>query len=77
LRVLPENTRLIPNLKSLRSYQSRITPEQIEPLAAQPNNPESVTVNNYYYNNFRKLAENYPNFSAGMKAKGSTMQASC
>jgi hypothetical protein len=71
---LPENTELIPNLKRLRLYQSKITPEQIEPLVAKPNNLEWVTVNDYYYKGFSRLAEKYPNFNVRSEAEGSTMR---
>lgn len=71
---LPENTGLIPNLKRLRLYQSRITPEQIEPLVAKPNNLESVTVNDYYYKSFSQLTEKYPNLFVRAEAEGSTMR---
>jgi len=74
LPTLPENIELIPNLKWLRLYQSRITPAQIEPLVAKPNGLESVTVNDYYYRSFSEIAGKYPNFNVSTEAEGSTMR---
>jgi hypothetical protein len=62
-RSLPENIELIPNLKDLKLTFSGIVPKQIVPLIARPNGLESVTVGEAYFEMFRELTAEYPNFS--------------
>lgn len=60
---LPENIELIPNLKDLKLTFSGIVPRQIVPLIARPNGLKSVTVGEAYFDMYKELTAEYPDFS--------------
>jgi hypothetical protein len=62
-RSLPKNIELFPNLEDLELTFSGIVPRQVVPLIARPNGLKSVTVGEAYYEMFKELAAQYPNFS--------------
>jgi hypothetical protein len=60
---LPKNIELFPNLEDLKLTFSGIVPRQVVPLIARPNGLKSVTVGEAYYDMFKKLTAEYPDFS--------------
>jgi hypothetical protein len=60
---LPENIDLFPNLEDLKLTFSGIVPRQVAPLIARPNGLKSVTVGEAYYDMFKELTAEYPDFS--------------
>ena len=62
-RSLPKNIELFPNLEDLMLTFSGIIPRQVAPLIARPNGLKSVTVGEAYYDMFKDLAAEYPDFS--------------
>jgi hypothetical protein len=62
-RALPKNIELFPNLEDLKLTFSGIVPAQVQPLVARPNGLKSVTVGEAYYDMFKELAAQYPEFS--------------
>ncbi|MDT7687737.1 MAG: hypothetical protein QOE46_496 [Acidobacteriota bacterium] len=60
---LPDNIELFPNLKDLKLTFSGIVPKQIVPLIARPNGLKSVTVGEAYFEMFKELTTEYPDFS--------------
>jgi Leucine-rich repeat (LRR) protein len=60
---LPENIELFPNLKDLNLTFSGIVPRQVVPLIARPNGLKSVTVGEAYFDMFKELTTEYPDFS--------------
>jgi hypothetical protein len=60
---LPKNIELFPNLEDLKLTFSGIVPRQIVPLIDRPNGLKSVTVGEAYYDMFKELAAEYPDFS--------------
>ena len=66
-RRLPKNIELFPNLEDLKLTYSVILPRQVEPLIARPNGLKSVTVGEAYYNMFKELTAEYPNFSVAQE----------
>jgi len=62
-RALPKNIELFPNLEDLKLTYSGIVPKQVLPLIARPNGLKSVTVGEAYYEMFKDLTAEYPDFS--------------
>lgn len=62
---LPENIELFPNLKDLKLTFSGIVPKQIVPLIDRPNGLKSVTVGEAYFEMYKELSAEYPDFSVG------------
>jgi hypothetical protein len=60
---LPKNIELFPNLEDLKLTFSGIVPRQVVPLIARPNGLKSVTVGEAYYDMFKELVAEYPDFS--------------
>jgi Leucine-rich repeat (LRR) protein len=60
---LPKNIELFPNLEDLKLTFSGIVPRQIVPLIDRPNGLKSVTVGEAYYDMFKELTTEYPDFS--------------
>jgi hypothetical protein len=60
---LPKNIELFPNLEDLKLTFSGIVPKQVQPLIARPNGLKSVTVGEAYYDMFKELTAQYPEFS--------------
>jgi hypothetical protein len=66
-RALPKNIELFPNLEDLKLTFSDIVPRQVVPLLARPNGLKSVTVGEAYYDMFKELTAEYPDFSVTME----------
>jgi hypothetical protein len=62
-RSLPKNIELFPNLEDLKLTYSGIVPRQVLPLIARPNGLKSVTVGEAYYDMYKDLTAEYPDFS--------------
>lgn len=60
---LPKNIELFPNLEDLKLTFSGIVPRHVLPLIARPNGLKSVTVGEAYYDMFKELTAEYPDFS--------------
>jgi hypothetical protein len=60
---LPKNIELFPNLEDLKLTFSGIVPRQVVPLIARPNGLKSVTVGEAYFEMFKELSAEYPDFS--------------
>jgi hypothetical protein len=60
---LPKNIELFPNLEDLKLTFSGIVPGHVVPLIARPNGLKSVTVGEAYYDMFKDLTAEYPDFS--------------
>jgi hypothetical protein len=60
---LPKNIELFPNLEDLKLTFSGIVPRHVLPLIARPNGLKSVTVGEAYYDMFKELTAQYPDFS--------------
>jgi hypothetical protein len=61
--LLPKNIELFPNLEDLKLTFSGIVPRQVVPLIARPNGLKSVTVGEAYYDMFKQLTAEHPDFS--------------
>ncbi|HEV2862730.1 MAG TPA: hypothetical protein VGX48_17070 [Pyrinomonadaceae bacterium] len=60
---LPKNIELFPNLEDLYLTHSGIVPGHVRPLLDRPNGLKSVTVGEAYYEMFKDLTAEYPDFS--------------
>jgi hypothetical protein len=60
---LPNNIELFPNLEDLKLTFSGIVPWHVLPLVARPNGLKSVTVGEAYYDMFKEITAQYPDFS--------------